>query len=159
MTARVVTVAGERVAEGANVWAPFGIDCSFLAGGAGEPLVHGGAMSGLPMADDAVAWAATDAVLALDASAPPAPTPCIRCSWCTDHCPARLNVAALNDHYELGLTQSAHAAGVFACLECGICSYICPARLPLAHRVRQLKVSLAALRRRMPLLTPSAKEN
>ncbi len=159
MTARVVTVAGERVVEGANVWTPFGVDCAFLAGSAEPPLVHGGAMSGLPMDDDAVAWAATEAVLALDAVAPPAPTPCIRCSWCTDHCPARLNVAALNDHFELGHIEDAHAAGVLACVECGICSYICPARLPLAHRVRQLKIGMAALRRRMPLLTPSLKES
>lgn len=158
MTSRVVTVAGERIEQPNNLWAPFGIDGPLLAGGAQEPLAHGGAMSGLTMEPDAVAWAATEAVLALDAPAPAPPTPCIRCGWCTDHCPARLDVAALNDYFELGQIEAANRAGALACVNCGICSYICPARLPLTERVKQLNVGMAALRRRLPLLTPSMKE-
>ncbi len=158
MTSRVVTVAGERIAQPANLWTPFGAAVPLLTGGAEEPFVHGGAMSGLLMEREAVAWAATEAVLALGAPAPAPPTPCIRCGWCTDHCPARLDVAALNDYFELGQIEQANRAGALACVNCGICSYICPARLPLAQRVRQLNVGMAARRRQMPLLTPSLKE-
>jgi electron transport complex protein RnfC len=83
---------------------------------------------------------ATTALLALDGAANHGPpSPCIRCGWCTDHCPARLNVAALNDDYELALVDRARRTGVAACVDCGVCTYVCPARLPLTQRVRQLK--------------------
>ncbi len=96
-------------------------------------------MVGLKCTPGAVVTPATDALLALE------PTPyepagtCIRCGWCTDHCPSRLNVAALNDAFELGMVTLARRDGVHACVECGVCSYICPAKLPLTSRVRQLK--------------------
>jgi electron transport complex protein RnfC len=72
----------------------------------------------------------------------------VRCGWCTDHCPARLNVAALNDAFELGDIAFADRAGALACVECGLCSYVCPARLPLSQRVRRLKRNLFQLRHR-----------
>ncbi len=138
-TGRVVTVSGQRTGRHGNFWVPFGASIHELSGGVNWPLVHGGPMVGLATTADAVVTPGTDAVLALDDSDSAAPGPCIRCSWCTDHCPARLNVAMLNDMYELGQVERAHRGGVQACVECGVCSYICPARLPLAQRVRQLK--------------------
>jgi Na+-translocating ferredoxin:NAD+ oxidoreductase subunit C len=83
-------------------------------------------------------------VLAIEPAPMPPSSPCIRCGWCTDYCPARLNVAALNDRFELGLLHRLRATGVQACVECGICSYVCPARLPLSHRVGQLRRALLA---------------
>ena len=127
-TGLVVTVAGERASEPGNYYVAFGTP-------------------------GAVVSPATDAVLAIDSPAPPPPGPCIRCGWCTDHCPARLNVAALNDAYELGRIAQAARAGASACVDCGVCSYVCPARLPLSQRVRQLKRSIDRIRRTMPLLT------
>jgi electron transport complex protein RnfC len=64
-----------------------------------------------------------------------------------DHCPARLNVAMLNDAFELSLVDRAALGGALACVECGVCGYICPARLPLTQRVKQLKRQIVALRR------------
>ena len=113
-----------------------------LVGEAGRPVIHNGAMVGLRCPSQAVVTPATNAVLALEASVPAAPGPCIRCAWCTDHCPARLNVAALNDLYELGRVTSADPLGALSCVECGVCSYVCPARLPLTERVRALKRSI-----------------
>ena len=136
---RVVTVAGPGVEAPANLWVPFGADCAELAGNSSGLLVHGGPMAGLCCDGQAVVTPATTAVLALEPPAPPLPTPCIRCGWCTDHCPARLNVAALNDAFELSLVAAARRGGVLACVECGVCSYVCPARLPLAQRVKRLK--------------------
>ncbi|KKL78411.1 hypothetical protein LCGC14_2025130, partial [marine sediment metagenome] len=66
-------------------------------------------------------------------------TPCIRCGWCIENCPARLNVAALNDDFELARPKRAQRRRVLACVDCGICSYLCPARLPLTRRVGLLK--------------------
>ena len=137
-THRVATVAGERAPQCGNFWIPFGLACRTLVAGAQEPIICGGPMDAV-RCGSAVATAATNAVLALDAPLPAPPGPCIRCGWCTDHCPARLNVAALNDAFELGLLQRARRLGARACVECGVCSYVCPARLPLTARVKQLK--------------------
>lgn len=146
---RVVTVSGERVEQPGNVWVPWGYDCAELLGPLEPPLIHGGPMNGLVVRPGSVVTAATEALLAI-ASPPHEPAkPCIRCGWCTDHCPARLNVAALNDAFELGEADRGANVGADACVECGICSYVCPARLPLSQRVKTLKQVLAA-RRRQP---------
>jgi electron transport complex protein RnfC len=141
-TARVVTVSGERAGQRENYWTAVGTPCGELIGGAG-PLLHGGPMVGLRAGGGAVVTPATDAVLAIDEAPLPVPTPCIRCGWCTDLCPARLNVAILNDDFELAQAEHAHRLGVKACLACGVCSYVCPARLPLAARMGRLKQAAA----------------
>ena len=139
---RVVTISGPRIPKPANVWAPLGMPIRELAGVDG-PLVHGGPMVGLSCGDDAVVTPATDAVLALEPGKTQPPGACIRCGWCSDHCPARLNVSALNDMYELGQVDRASKAGVAACLECGVCSYVCPAYLPMMQRIKQLKQAVS----------------
>jgi len=152
-TGRVVTVAGERASRPGNYYVAFGTVCEELAAPAAAPLIHGGPMMGLHCTPGTVVSPATDAVLAIDVPAPPPPGPCIRCGWCTDHCPARLNVAALNDAYELGQLARAARGEAPACVDCGVCSYVCPARLPLSQRVRQLKRTIDHIRQTMPLLT------
>jgi electron transport complex protein RnfC len=157
---RVVTVAGSHTARPGNFWAPFGTPCAELAsltagaspsGAAGDSpgptLVHGGPMAGILCDGRAVVTPATGAVLSLEVARMPLPGPCIRCGWCTDHCPARLNVAMLNDAFELSLVDRAASGGALACVECGVCSYICPAKLPLTQRVKQLKRQIVTLRR------------
>ena len=141
---RAVTVAGPRTAEPANVWAPFGADCLRLAGDDGGLVLHGGPMAGVPCRPGTVVTPATQALICLQTPREPLASPCIRCGWCTDHCPARLNVASLNDAFELSLVAVASRAAVAACVECGVCSYVCPARLPLTQRVRQLKAKVRA---------------
>jgi electron transport complex protein RnfC len=138
-TCRAVTVAGERIAKPGNYIVPFGTPCSHLAGDAKPPLLHNGPMVAIRCTDDAVVGPATDAVLAIHTAQTPRKRPCIRCAWCWDHCPARLNVAALNDDFELNRIAHARRLDACACVECGICTYVCPAKLPLAQRVKQLK--------------------
>ena len=162
---RVVTVTGALIADPQNFWVPFGTDCRWLADPQGrfehthavgereELIVHGGPMAGLRCRPGAVVGVATRALVAIDAPPGPQSTPCIRCGWCTDHCPARLNVSALNDMYELKQIDSASRAGVLACVGCGVCTYICPARLPLAQRVKQLSRIVRDLEERMPLFS------
>ncbi len=150
-TGRIVTVAGQRAPEAKNRYVPFGTRCIELVQNAEQPIVHNGPMIGLRCPSDAVVTPATDAVLALETSIPPASSPCIRCSWCTDHCPARLNVAGLNDAYELGSLDRARRLMAPACVECGLCTYICPARLPLAQRCKQLKRALSGVDASHPL--------
>jgi len=141
-THRVVTVSGERIAKGGNFWTPLGMSCQALAG-TDDRLIHGGPMVGLRCPAGAAVGATTDAVLAVAEAPASSSTPCIRCGWCTDLCPSRLNVAALNDDFELSLLDHARRSGTVACIECGICSYVCPARLPLTRRVQELKKAIA----------------
>ncbi|HOF17967.1 MAG TPA: 4Fe-4S dicluster domain-containing protein [Phycisphaerae bacterium] len=154
-SARVVTLAGERLKIRGNFWVPVGASVAELTGGTDGPVLHGGPMTGLRCPPDAVVTAATGALLAINAAQAAPSTPCIRCGWCTDHCPARLNVAVLNDVFELGLVQRARRMGVAACVECGVCSYVCPSRLPLSQRVRQLRRAVTDLNDAMPLFAES----
>lgn len=152
LTARVVTVAGHGVAEPGNLLVPLGAFADELLATRGAPAervrrIHGGPMTGTSLGGGTVVGPATDALLTLP---PPrdvekTATTCIRCSWCTDHCPVRLNVAALNDFYELGRIDRAEQYSVSACIGCGVCTYVCPAKLPLTDRMTQLR---CALRRR-----------
>lgn len=157
-TARAVTVSGPRASMPGNYWTPLGLLCRDLLQEPLSPsfsLTHGGPMIGSVCPIEAVVTSATDAVLALEPAGPHVATPCIRCGWCTEHCPARLNVSALNDMHELGHVDRSVRAGVLACVECGVCSYICPARLPLSQRTKQLKHIILTLRKKMPLFQPS----
>jgi electron transport complex protein RnfC len=143
---RVVTVSGERAQAPGNFHVPFGVACTALTGEAAGPILHGGPMTAYRCTDDVVVGPATDAVLAPEVPPAPVPGPCIRCGWCTDHCPARLNVAAMNDAFELGMIDLADRLGAMACVECGVCSYVCPAKLPLSQRMKQLKRAIGRSR-------------
>ena len=141
-TARVVAVAGPRVANAGNYLIPFGAEIAEVLAGAGigdaALPVAGSAMTGRGVLDGAVVGPGASELLGLPPLAAAVPTPCIRCGWCTDNCPARLNVAALNDDFELARVEAAERRGALACVGCGICTYVCPARLPLSWRVGQL---------------------
>ena len=145
-TARVVTVAGPRISRPANMLVPFGADVSEVLNLAGEEgegeCIYGSAMTGRQVIAGAVTGPSANALLAMEGEQQMTPTPCIRCGWCSDNCPAMLNVAALNDDFELGRTAAARRHGAMACIECAICSYVCPARLPLMRRVGLLKQAI-----------------
>ena len=145
-TGRVVTVSGERAPQPANYFAPYGADCRELLNLADGALIHGGPMTGLSCPANAVVTPVTTAALALEARTLAPPAACIRCGWCTDFCPARLNVAVLNDAFELGELNQARRMGAIACVECGVCTYICPVRLPLSQRTKRLKRALCGSR-------------
>ena len=145
-TARVMSLTGPRVNRPMNCWAPFGADAGTLlssaGAGGGDGGEYGSPMVGLPIAAEAVTGPACDGLVALKAAPARSPTPCIRCSWCNENCPARLNVAGLNDDFELSRVDRAARRGATACVNCGICSYLCPARLPLTQRVAALKQAI-----------------
>ena len=140
---RVVTVSGAGVGRPGNYLVPFGAACEeVLALAQAEPdqtVVYGSAMNGRQVVENAMVGPACNGLLAPRGPELGPPTPCIRCGWCVDNCPARLNVSGLNDDFELGRVERARRRGALACVDCGICSYVCPARLPLTHRVGMLK--------------------
>jgi len=145
-TARVVTVAGHEVNKPVNLLVPFGASVedifTYAKAGSESRFVYGSAMTGRNLVAGTVVSSATNALLAMEPTRPQSPTQCIRCGWCSDNCPAGINVAAMNDDFELGRTAAAQRKNAQACIECGICSYVCPARLPLMQRVRLLKQAI-----------------
>ena len=148
-THRVLTVAGRQVGRPGNYRVALGTSAEFVleaadAPAGGQGLCHGGPMTGVALPGGAAVSASTSGLLSLPVETADAPTACIRCAWCTDHCPVRLNVANLNDLFELGQIDRARRHHVSACLGCGVCSYICPARLALTHRMMRLKRALSA---------------
>jgi electron transport complex protein RnfC len=153
LTGRVVTVNGEGISHPANIFAPFGMACRDLLGPTEAPMILGGPMVGRTVSDEAVITQACESLLALSPTPHAPPSQCIRCGWCRDHCPVRLNVSMLNDMYELGDIEQADRLGALACVGCGVCSYVCPARLPLTDRVRRLGRTIHQQRRSIPLYT------
>ncbi|MDP6636180.1 MAG: 4Fe-4S dicluster domain-containing protein [Phycisphaerae bacterium] len=141
LAGRIVTVSGSTRHKDGNYFLPFGTRCLDVIDSDDPIVIHGGPLVGMLCNDTTVVTPATDAVLSITPSPYTPSSQCIRCGWCTDHCPARLNVAALNDDFELSLVEHARRSDVSACVGCGVCSYICPARLPLMQRVRQLKLA------------------
>ena len=80
--------------------------------------------------------------LAVHLSAPEAatnPDPCIRCAWCIEGCPTRVQPAALLEAAQRQDLAMAEQYGLPACIECGVCSYVCPSRLPLLESIRRLR--------------------
>jgi len=64
---------------------------------------------------------------------------CIRCGWCADICPTRIQPAAILDAAQHDDAQAATEAGIHACIECGLCNHVCPSKLPLLHTIRLMR--------------------
>jgi electron transport complex protein RnfC len=67
------------------------------------------------------------------------PDPCIRCAWCFEACPTRIQPATLLEAAQCEDMALAEKAGLRSCIECGICQYVCPSRLPLLRGIRELR--------------------
>ena len=167
LTSRIVTVAGEAIAEPANVEVPIGTPiCELIehCGGLRAPLaalIHGGSMMGvaLPSATLPVTKS-TNCVIAAAAGelrADAAEWACIRCGECAIACPARLLpqdlLIAAREHNTRDLADLALAD----CIECGCCDVVCPSHIPLTSVFRQAKRDVAQSRRHAILSTQSAR--
>jgi Na+-translocating ferredoxin:NAD+ oxidoreductase RnfC subunit len=67
------------------------------------------------------------------------PDPCIRCGWCVEVCPTRVQPAGVLEAAQRKDRDLAERMGVSACIECGLCSFVCPSKLPLLAAIRTIK--------------------
>jgi electron transport complex protein RnfC len=67
------------------------------------------------------------------------PDPCIRCGWCVEMCPTRVEPAGVLEAAQRGDARMGEHYGIEACIECGICSFVCPSHLPLLEGIRILR--------------------
>ena len=65
--------------------------------------------------------------------------PCIRCAWCMEGCPVRIQPAGLLEAAQQDDPYMADQYGLDACIECGICSYVCPSNLQILAGIRSLR--------------------
>jgi Na+-translocating ferredoxin:NAD+ oxidoreductase subunit C len=67
------------------------------------------------------------------------PEPCVRCGWCLEACPTRVQPARILDAAQRNDPEMAEQGGLHACIECGLCSHVCPSRLPLLQAIQQMR--------------------
>ncbi|MGJ8674820.1 MAG: electron transport complex subunit RsxC [Pseudoalteromonas sp.] len=151
---RVVTLTGKSFKSPKNVWARLGTPIQTL-------LKHGDYdestqssprfIMGGPMMGFTVTSLLTPIVKISNCILVPAdnelPHPdderaCIRCSACSDACPASLLPQQLFWYSKSKELEKAEEYNLFDCIECGACAYVCPSEIPLVHYYRQAKADI-----------------
>jgi electron transport complex protein RnfC len=152
LISRIVTLAGGGVGTTRNVEARIGaemrelIDSTVGYSNESGQLVMGGPMMGFLLPDHTLpVTKATNCLIVANPGelSPPRPEmPCIRCSECSQVCPALilpqelLTAAARQDFSALD------ELGLNACIECGCCDYVCPSHIPMTARFITAKQEL-----------------
>lgn len=149
-TQKVVTLAGECMAESRNVWVRLGVLSEDLfrmgKGMLREPgkRVAGGPMRGCVLTESVPVSGSVHALLALpkELTQKGAPGPCLRCGHCLEVCPAEISPALITLAAEFHDWKTCEKESAQDCLECGNCTYVCPAARPLAEWLTEAKAKL-----------------
>jgi electron transport complex protein RnfC len=156
LISRVVTISGDNIAQPGNWEVRLGTPISHLielAGGyrhsASGQLVMGGSMMGFALSGSKVPIVkATNCIMVMrEETIPKSPgyhDECIRCSKCTEVCPAQLLPQQLYWHARAKAYERTQEFHLFDCIECGCCSTVCPSRIPLVQYYRAAKSEIRA---------------
>jgi electron transport complex protein RnfC len=159
LISRVVTCSGDNVVQPGNWEVRLGTPVSHLvelAGGYRDEnrahLVMGGPMMGFSLSGDSVPIVkSSNCILVMrELTIPHRPgyhDECIRCSKCTEVCPAQLLPQQLYWHARCGAYERSQEFHLFDCIECGCCSAVCPSRIPLVQYYRAAKSEIRAAHR------------
>ncbi|HSG53723.1 MAG TPA: electron transport complex subunit RsxC [Rheinheimera sp.] len=152
LISRIVTVAGDTLAQQQNVMALLGTPVSHLLTACGfEPevdqrVIMGGPMMGFTLPDLLVPVVkTTNCILApTNAELPAAQQEmdCIRCSACADACPATLLPQQLLWFSKAKDSEKLKEYNLADCIECGACAYVCPSEIPLVQYYRIAKADI-----------------
>ena len=153
-TDAILTVSGRAVKNQLNVKVPVGTPISYIiescGGEASSPkkVVLGGPMTGVAIKSyDNYVKKTTSGILLLTEkeAAAEAPTPCLNCGLCADHCPMHLMPMNTAFYSSAGdIDNAAKLGGAMYCIECGVCEYVCPAKRPLIQAIRNTKAAVRA---------------
>lgn len=135
LVSKVITIAGDCVANPGNYEVPIGIsvkDAVHAVGGVTEgprKVIMGGPMMGRTISDiDCPILKANNAILCLeDKAILPDETPCIRCGRCVRACPLGLMPFAIDAASRANDAVRLDEFAVMNCMECGSCTFACPA--------------------------------
>ena len=144
---RIVTVSGDIVMHGKNLWVPIGtsfIDLMDCAGFSENPykVLSGGPMMGAAQYDlTATVIKGVNAVTMLGKSNNffVEDSRCLRCGKCIAVCPMKLMPVLMYKAMQSGDVQEMKDSNLMDCIECGSCAYICPACVPLVLGFRSAK--------------------
>jgi len=157
LISRIVTISGDGIRQPGNWEARLGTPVRHLielAGGYSgdvnqQHLVMGGPMMGFSLSGDRVPIVkASNNILVMQQqtipSRPGKHAECIRCSKCTDVCPAQLLPQQLYWHARAKAYDKTEEFNLFDCIECGCCSAVCPSEIPLVQYYRAAKSEIRA---------------
>jgi electron transport complex protein RnfC len=156
LISRVVTISGDNIRQPGNWEVRLGTPIRHLIELAGgylhgdrAHLVMGGPMMGFSLAGDQVpiVKASNNILVMREETIPHSPgyhDECIRCSKCTEVCPASLLPQQLYWHVRARAFDRAEEFHLFDCIECGCCSAVCPSTIPLVQYYRAAKSDIRA---------------
>ncbi len=156
LLSRVVTITGDNVKHPGNWEVRLGTPISHLIELAGGylhgdngHLVMGGPMMGFSLSESQVPIVkASNCIMVMrEETIPKTPghhDECIRCSKCTEVCPAQLLPQQLYWHARAKAYERTREFHLFDCIECGCCSTVCPSRIPLVQYYRAAKSEIRA---------------
>jgi electron transport complex protein RnfC len=151
---RVVTLTGKGFTSPKNVWARIGTPIKSLlmhgdydASTQSSPrFIMGGPMMGFTVTSvlTPIVKISNCILVPADNELPRAEDEraCIRCSACSDVCPASLLPQQLFWYSKSKELEKAEEYNLFDCIECGACAYVCPSEIPLVHYYRQAKADI-----------------
>jgi electron transport complex protein RnfC len=151
LISRVVTITGDNVSEPGNWEVRLGTPINHLlklAGGyrhgTSGHLVMGGPMMGFSLSTDRIPIVkASNCIMVMREETLPQSVgyhdECIRCSKCTEVCPAQLLPQQLYWHARAKAYERTQEFHLFDCIECGCCSAVCPSQIPLVQYYRAAK--------------------
>ena len=157
LISRIVTLSGDGIRHPGNWEVRLGTPVRHLielAGGYSgdvnqQHLVMGGPMMGFSLSGDRVpiVKASNNILVMQQQTIPSQPgnhAECIRCSKCTDVCPAQLLPQQLYWHARAKSYDKTEEFNLFDCIECGCCSAVCPSEIPLVQYYRAAKSEIRA---------------
>jgi len=157
LISRIVSVSGDGIRHPGNWEVRLGTPIQHLIELAGgyvgdanqQHLVMGGPMMGFSLSSDRVPIVkASNNILVMQQATIPQHAgdhaECIRCSKCTDVCPAQLLPQQLYWHARAKAYDKAEEYNLFDCIECGCCSAVCPSEIPLVQYYRAAKSEIRA---------------
>jgi electron transport complex protein RnfC len=140
---RIVTLTGDSFKKPGNAWVRLGTPVRWLLQRfelqpeAEQRVIMGGPMMGFTLPHAMVPVVkATNCLLAPTQAELPAPgpeQPCIRCSACSDACPATLLPQELYWYSRAKEYDKAEKLNLMDCIECGACAWVCPSEIPLVQ--------------------------
>lgn len=141
---QTLTVAGDAVQRPGNYRVLVGTSVASILRRVGlhqavGRIVLGDALTGVAVRSaDAVIARGVEGLYAWSPSATPVRDPlgCLRCGFCLDVCPVRIDPVSVFNAVELNRSAQVPSWAPRACIDCGLCDYVCPAALPLMEAMR-----------------------
>ncbi len=152
LTARVVTVTGERIAKPGNYIVKIGtivkelID--FCGGVQGDyvEIKMGGPMMGTPVKDVNVPIIkASNGIIAVEQDET-VEQACIKCGRCVDVCPMELSPLYFAKYADDENWKGMLDKNVRDCIECRCCEYICSSKIPLVTKIKAGKKAIMEMK-------------